>query len=503
MTDTIVLQRLPNMALFIVNALSTREEVIDYYQQQQALLESWPDDHLYLVLHDLSHAQQVPWTPYIRKMAEDLADSIPAHLQGRVAYVLPKVHTSNVIRLFIKRDQNRRSPHVQYEVFLNSDRAIDWLEEALEVEPYQQKADTLYKQGQYNEAIHVYQGMLMAACASSNQPKQARALSQLAWIYYDQGDYETAFHNATEAEVIAREVDATVEIARALQIKGWYLRIKRDLEGAAELGQQALALCQAIDEEETAQCYSFIGTIQQLQHQYADAHESYQQALHLFRDLGLRRDSLTMINKLGSIAGALGDHHKAIGFYRQGLNQAIEMGDRSAEIVTLSFLGESQLRAGDHRQAEETFQNIIRLVESTGEIRGWITYVHISLAIAQLQQGKVNLALDTAIQALNMAHEQQTPGQLASAWRTLGMVAARLKKALSFNGIIYDARTCFGKALDIFTEMNTPVERARTLRYWADYERKHGDIDKSEAMFAEARTIFQALNLTAELDEIE
>lgn len=499
MTDNIIVQQLPNMTLLTVNSLSTRDEVITYYNRQRELLENWPEDRLYLVMHDLSHAQQVPWTPYIRQMAEELADAIPTHLQGRVAYVLPKAHTSSVIALFIRRDQSRRTPNVLYEVFYNTDQAMSWIEDALDIGIHEHKADDLYQHGQYNEAIVTYHGMLMAATATDDLAKQARALTQLGWIDYDQGNYEAAQQKAEEAESIARKAGAVVEIARALQIKGWHRRSKRDLDGALQLGQQALALCQEIgDVEEMARCHGFIGTILQLQHHYQAAQEHYQEATQLFRNQGLRRDVLTMLNKLGSIADALGNHQEAIRFYQQALNQAIEMNDRAAEIETLSFLGKARLNAGDFRQAEEDFQRIIHLTARTGETRGWITYVYISLALAYLKQGKTNLAQETAIQALGM---QQTLGQFAAAWRMMGMIAARLNGAITYNGANYDAPTCFQKALEIFSEMNAPAERARTLRPWAEYERRHGDKAKGDAMFEEAQAIFRKLKLTAELME--
>jgi len=129
-------------------------------------------------------------------------------------------------------------------------------------------------------------------------------------------------------------------------------------------------------------------------------------------------------------------------------------------------------------------------------------------AEALLGLGRYKEALYSAKQALVLGEEDKTPEYIGMAWRTLGMVADKLRKPFrtrdretrKFRN--YDANACFAKSEKIFAEAEIEMERARTLREWAKHIIKRGDPEKAAELWQQARTIFAKLGAELEVQRM-
>ncbi|MBC7932308.1 MAG: hypothetical protein H7Z38_17265, partial [Rubrivivax sp.] len=111
-------------------------------------------------------------------------------------------------------------------------------------------------------------------------------------------------------------------------------------------------------------------------------------------------------------------------------------------------------------------------------------------------------ALETALRALELGQRTENQDYIASAWRTLGLVASSFAEPILVGGEARDAAACFGESLRVFTEMGAEAERARTLRDWARYERGRGDAESGARMWRESREIFSRLRIRHELERM-
>ena len=68
--------------------------------------------------------------------------------------------------------------------------------------------------------------------------------------------------------------------------------------------------------------------------------------------------------------------------------------------------------------------------------------------------------------------------------------------------VSFEAEDCFGKSAEIFAEANIDGERARTLREWARYELRRDNREFGTQLWNEARTIFERLGATHEVERM-
>jgi hypothetical protein len=65
------------------------------------------------------------------------------------------------------------------------------------------------------------------------------------------------------------------------------------------------------------------------------------------------------------------------------------------------------------------------------------------------------------------------------------------------------AEGCFAESLAVFKKIKAEVEQARTLRAWAEFERKCGQAGESRNKLREARNIFERLGARGEVASTE
>ncbi len=372
---------------------------------------------------------------------------------------------------------------------------------------YDGLGQVLVTQARYTEAIETYTALRMAAEAAGEAVAQARAWYGLAMAQGNQGDQRAALESAVQAETVARAAGARSELAKALWMKGRGLFRLGEAEAALALGEQVLALATELgDQRQMASSLNLLGVVHNLLGRYQPAQRCFEDALAVCQALGDRRTVTDLLNNLGVIAEARGDYGAAFGRYHDALRIAREIGDRDRELVFLSNLGAARIGLGEYETAEADLQEVIKMAGTGGA--GGLSDTYHFLAEAYLGQGKVEEALAAAHRALALGQEIGEQAFVSAAWRTLGLVAARLPEPIVIEGqrVVqpgrYDAVACFAESVRICMEKGMEGERARTLREWAKYELAHGDKARGAAMWQEARELFARLGVELEVERM-
>ena len=186
---------------------------------------------------------------------------------------------------------------------------------------------------------------------------------------------------------------------------------------------------------------------------------------------------------------------------------AREVGYRDGEILFLTNRGSAQVALKKYQEAETDLQQAIKLAGITGS---WIMPLAFNYrAEALLGLEIYEEAFYSARQALVLAEEDKTPEYIGIAWRTLGTISSASNNVVRFSDWEtheendYDAETCFSKSMQILTEAEIDSERARTLREWARHEILHGDREKGNKMWHEAREMFAELGAQMEVERMK
>jgi len=319
---------------------------------------------------------------------------------------------------------------------------------------------------------------------------------------------------------LARAAGAQVELARALQAKGWgYFRLG-ELQEALRLGEEALALSSALQaHREMGFSLNVLGGAHVMLGHFEEADDYLEQALALYRELGNRERVAVMLNNLGENARMRGDYPDAVVRYQEALAIAREIGYRDLEIMALNNLGAAKVGQGEHLAAEADLRQAMGMAEAAGAHFGLgETYRFLAEALLGLAQeeggqprghAEMGAALEKALAAarrgLELTQDTGQPDLIGGAWRTLGLVGGHLGVSIDTGGNDYDAAGCFEESLRIFTEGGMEGERARTLKAWAEYALQRGnreERERGEAMWQEARETFARLGMGFEVERM-
>jgi len=362
--------------------------------------------------------------------------------------------------------------------------------------------ENLQAQARYDEAIAAYTTMREVAREIGDGAVQAQGWIAQAYIHDSQGHYRAALECGEQAEAVARAAGAEEQLSSALFVRGFAAGRLGEIDTALALGEEALALSTRLGaRHQMGLSLNLLGTTLVGRGQYQRGIELEQRSLALWRELGDRRRQVSLLNNIGVGYGLSGDTHTASGYYEKALHLAREIGYRSIELLCLSNLGVVRVEMGHYQKAEADLRQLIEMAEQAGAAM-FLASAYSALAVACLHQGRIDEALETGRYAVILALESEAPEDIGVAWRTLGMIAARLDEPVTIGEKNYSPQDCFAASRETLEAMGAEGERARTLYEWGCYEREQGNREKGAVMQQEAREIFERLKMTFDLEKM-
>jgi len=390
--------------------------------------------------------------------------------------------------------------------YLRNQNSLEQLKRKQEV--CRRLGEVLNWQARYTDAAVTYQLLLDISKERNDPESQSRAHFGMATSLGYQGDQHSALESAIQAERTARKADSPIDLVKALWIQGTIRFRLGEPQAVLELGEQVLAIATELDNPgEIGRGLNLLGAAHYVNGRYQQAEEYFERSLSIFQKQGNRRQGMDLLSNLGVIAEASGDYDLALERYQNALEIARQSGYRDGEIVFLTNRGGQYVSLQRFGEAENDLVEAIRLAGAAGSWVLALTYA--SLALAYLGQNKIDEALTSAIQALNLGRADDSPEYTGHAWRALGMIAAQIGKPVSIKDSetkqlnSYTTQACFERSVSALTEAGMDGERARTLREWANYEFRNGDRGKGKSMWAEARDIFEKVGAKMEVERMK
>ncbi|MCE9644561.1 MAG: tetratricopeptide repeat protein [Chloroflexi bacterium] len=212
----------------------------------------------------------------------------------------------------------------------NFDEAIRAYNKAIQIDPafgwpYSNLALVYFTQGQYTEAILLYQRSV--ELLSSNKEK-ALSLNGLGNVYRRMNDYGNAviaYRKAAELDADTAgmrdtadhsQVDEGLKTAQAWNELGELFFKTRSFDEAAGAFLKAIEL-----EPETGAAYSNMGRILTFQGRFPEAAQFLEKSIELFQD---DKEKSTALNRLGNVYRRLNNHDAAVKAYQQAMILADE-----------------------------------------------------------------------------------------------------------------------------------------------------------------------------------
>lgn len=140
------------------------------------------------------------------------------------------------------------------------------------------------------------------------------------------------------------------------------------------------------------------GLLTERQENYDAAEKLYQDALVIFRELGIERDVSIMLNDLGGLERKRSRYNKAESYYREALDIHQRRNDTEMIPSVLSNLGALELNRGRWAEAREWYEQALPLSREIGRQDVLASCLH-GLADVYRQEGQTTLALSMAREA--------------------------------------------------------------------------------------------------------
>ena len=390
--------------------------------------------------------------------------------------------------------------------YYQSAEKIGWKEkDSRPVALYSGMGKTLLRLARYDESVAAYFNMSQTANSIKDPESEAQAWLAVATVYDRLGKFKEALESTAKAEDIAKKSNCPKEEANAFLMKGQQFYRLGDVDQAEPFLNKALAM--HLDRGEqigVGRCLNLLGLINDVRGDFGTARKYKDDAISIFEEIN---DTLAkwwigkITGNLANTASLIGDYQQAVELYQKALGIMEEFGDRDWKLQNLFSLGAAQVGLGEYSLAEDNLGELLVLTEGSGWLGLSLTYYF--LAESYLGQDHLKYAEKAAQEALDLSIQTGAKEHLGAAWRALGKVASEKGKSVEAAGESLPAEVCFQRSAELFREVGADDELAHTLKPWARHEMNTGDEEKGQKMWAEAKEIFQRLDMPAEVARME
>jgi tetratricopeptide (TPR) repeat protein len=249
---------------------------------------------------------------------------------------------------------------------------------------YFTKAEALYNEGKYVEAVQMYEKSVEAE-RTSPAPRPEKLGSELSWM------------------------------GTCYDILGQY-------EKSLECHKQALDIFRKQGQEEyIASVFNNIGLAYHRLGQYGKAIEYYQQSLKISGKL--RKDISNVLNNIGKIYHAWGKYNEAIWYFQQALKINRKLAKEEGIILGLLNIGEIYQSCNQSDTAMEYFQQALEIIRKQGKENSRLaTTIINNIGMIYYNWGQNDKAIDYFQKAMDIDRKQGQEGGVAAALNNIGHI---------------------------------------------------------------------------------
>ena len=277
-------------------------------------------------------------------------------------------------------------------------------------------------------------------------PKNTKVLWQMGVLEFMSGNTQAAFEPLNKGLSLAVQTDNQELKALILQALGISYRLMNKPDEAMRSYQDAMTINRQLGlKRNLAGNLAEMAIVQNTQGKVDAALADYSQAIALQREIGMKKEVGETLIDMGSAYEAKGDYDKALQNYKESLQVQRDAGDESFEALCLSNIGGVYLAKGDTDNALTYLQQALQIREKLND-PGRIAETLATLGEAYSTTGQYDQALKASMRALDLWRKTGNVGGAAVESHDIGMV------------LLYEGR--FGPAIDA---MQDAVKGNRTI----------------------------------------
>ncbi|MBE9210391.1 tetratricopeptide repeat protein [Nostoc sp. LEGE 06077] len=311
--------------------------------------------------------------------------------------------------------------------------------------------------GEKKKALSFYNQALPLWRTQGNRSGEAATLNNIGGVYNTLRKKQQALSFYNQALPLWRAVDDRAGVAKTLYNIGTVYDDLGKKQQALSFYNQALPLYRAVgDHAGIARTLTNISTVYDDLGEKQQALSFYNQALPLWRAVGDRSGEAKTLNNIGAVYNALGEKQQALSFYNQALPLRRAVGDRVGVATTLNNIGAVYNALGEKQQALSYFNQALLLYRGVGDRAGVATTLN-NIGAVYDALGEKQQALSFYNQALpihravgDRAMETVTLNNIGAVYNALG----ENQKALSFHNQALTLRRAVGDRAGVAITLN-------------------------------------------------
>jgi tetratricopeptide (TPR) repeat protein/tRNA A-37 threonylcarbamoyl transferase component Bud32 len=307
-----------------------------------------------------------------------------------------------------------------------------------------------------------------------------RIALQQADVFDIKGAYKEEEAAAETAAGRARDLGATLLLARALNQQARSLEKQGKLDDALRGAQEAQRISEAAGERaEVAKALTITGIIRFDQGNFADAAEAYNRALTIQRESGDMRAAATTLNNLANALGEQGDLSGSIKMLKEALATFREVGDKHSAAAVLGSMAARIIQQGDLKGGKKMLEEGLAASREIGDQERTSTALY-NLGEVLRWQGDLKGARKTYEQAEALSKQIGDQSGVAYALYSLGDVATA-------EGLFVSALDYYNQSIALRTQMGEKGNVAESQMALALLLFEEGDAIGAESSLREAR----------------
>jgi serine/threonine protein kinase/tetratricopeptide (TPR) repeat protein len=308
-----------------------------------------------------------------------------------------------------------------------------------------QQADVFDIKGAYKEQQAAAEAAASRARDLGATLLLARALIQEARAFEKQGKLDDAIRCAQEAERISEAAGERAEVARALTITGIVRFDQGNFSDAAQAYDRALGIQRETgDKRATATTLNNLANALGEQGDLAGSIKILNESLAVFREVG---DSHSAAAVLGSIAARTlqqGDLKQGKKMLEEGLAASRQIGDQERTSTALYNLGEVLRWQGDLKGSRKMYEQSEELSKQLGDQSG-VAYALFSLGEVSTEEGGLSAALSAYNESITLRTQMGEKGNVAESQMGLAALLVEEGDEIEAENTLRQAREEFRK----------------------------------------------------------
>jgi serine/threonine protein kinase/tetratricopeptide (TPR) repeat protein len=311
-----------------------------------------------------------------------------------------------------------------------------------------------------------------------------RIALQQADVYDIKGAYKEQQAAANAAVSRARELGATLVLARALIQEARSFEKQGKLDDALRSAQEAARISDGAGERaEVAKALTVTGIVRFDQGNFAEAANAYNRALMIQREIGDVRASATTLNDLANALGEQGDLSGSIKMLNEALLMFREVGDKHSAAAVLGSVAARTLQQGNLREGKKMLESGLAASREIGDQERASTAIY-NLGEVLRWQGDLKGARKMYQQAEELSKQIGDQSGIAYALYSLGDVSTA-------EDDLSAARDKYNESIAMRTQMGEKGNIAETQMALAFLLIEEGHASEAEKSLRETREEFR------------